>query len=241
MSTQTKICFDASYHEGFCGIGIYNFDTKEEIYIRYELPYKTKAQNNSELMETMALVKTLTYMRDRNIESAHLFTDNRGVAAKGVSSTLAKGLNITLNWIPREFNEDADRLSKLAHTLVATPLNLKPMNTSYKTSPVIVEVNADISKKMTNRIKEYSLEKRLNLIKNMYSDRYECMNAIFGEKVHFGLVKKDMKVFRMLKAILTKEEFKSLTNVEIINSALGRFKMGQYNNQDVINHIKMYA
>ena len=241
MSSQTKICFDASYQDGTVGIGIFNFDTKEEVYCRYTL---LKDVNDSTLMETMALVQTIKYMRQNNITKAHLFTDNKSVADKGVSKTISEGLKVTLNWIPREFNTDADRLSKLAHTLVATELGskpLKPMNTTYKKSPVIVEVNTDISRKMTDKLKEYSLEKRLNLIKMMYPDRNVCMNAIFSDKIHFGLCKKDMKVFRMLKAILSKEEFNSLANREVINTALGRFKLGKYNNQDVVNHIKMYA
>ena len=120
MSTIMKICFDASLHQGCVGIGIFNFDTKEEEIHRYE------HRTDSTEAERIALIQTIFYLRKSGITAAHLFTDNEGLAKNGIAKTILKGFShLTLTWIPREFNEDADRLSKKAHTL--TPKILKPL------------------------------------------------------------------------------------------------------------------
>ena len=112
MSTLTKVCFDASIHDGCIGIGIFNFDTKEELKFRFKCP------TDSFMAEKMALVKTIQYLKTLCITSAHIFTDNQGIANEGISKNIKNGLkDVNIHWIPREFNEDADRLSKEAHLL----------------------------------------------------------------------------------------------------------------------------
>jgi len=179
MSTLTKICFDASYHEGCVGIGIYNFDTKEEIIERYKVN-----SMNSTVAETMALVKTLNYLKDKKIHSAHLFTDNMLVAEKGISKSFKKKFkSLTLTWIPREFNIDADRLSKRAHLLTPKVTDITCPKTKVQrekekkiemNDPIIIaekresrELKAQIPQ-LTNlkqSLKSYPLKNRINLLK----------------------------------------------------------------------------
>jgi len=187
MSTLTKICFDASVHEGFVGIGIYNFDTQEEIIHRY------KANDmDSTTAETMALVKTLHYMKERNITKAHLFTDNQAVAKKGISNKLSKNISASLTWIPREFNVDADRLSKRAHLLKGVELGISGRHnrgTAHRITqrnlemndPVIIErkreeralkANIPQIKNLKSAVKQYPLSARINILKKFNNSEF---------------------------------------------------------------------
>lgn len=175
MAELVKIKFDASIHEDCIGIGIHNFDMKTDIKHRIKLvnvPCSSTA-------ETIALIKTLQYMRQVGIQSAHLFTDNQYVAKQGIDKCLLKGFkSVTLNWIPREFNEEADRLSKEAHQLKPKCYNaiIERVSKSKKATQT-QQPKANKKKKakkvgnkvptLTKRLRQFTPEQRIKLLKKV--------------------------------------------------------------------------
>jgi len=167
MSTIMKICFDASLHQGCVGIGIFNFDTKEEVMHRYE------HRTDSTEAERIALIQTIFYLRKEGITAAHLFTDNEGLAKNGIAKEILKGFShLTLTWIPREFNEDADRLSKKAHTL--SPKILKPLPTTSNEYKVTISNRA-----IFDTVKGASLRQKLVLLERWAKTPYSM--SLFNE------------------------------------------------------------
>jgi len=222
MSTLTKICFDASIHNNCVGIGIFNFDTKDEEYHRYSLP---REKINSTIAESMALVQTLKYMERNKIKSAHLFTDNKPLAERGIERQLLKKFkDVTLTWIPREFNEDADRLSKRAHELSGFKLRFD------KLSKVMIKNPLNTKKiNVLKEIKKYPLNKKINLIlKWSRSKRTDSLLASNLIKNKLILNKKDKTFLKLLKTIINEDEINLLINKDIIKEKL--IKIQKYNN-----------
>jgi len=221
MSKLTKICFDASYHEGCVGIGIFNFDTQEEIIQRYKVE-----SVNSSLAETMALVQTLKYMKERKISSAHLFTDNMMVAKKGISKKLkGRFSDLTLTWIPREFNIDADRLSKRAHLLNAKEIavrvspNKKAKKKSEMDPDIITEkINSRATKAKIPKlnsikasIREYPLNQRIRVLRKLVNTRFsdKLLKSLTGTSVdldHSSYRKEDRMFLKMYFSIIKDNE-----------------------------------
>lgn len=113
MSKLRLISFDASIGaSGKVSIGILEHKTKTSIRKTYNI--KT---DSSLVAERIALIETLKYIKSNDIEGAHLFTDNKTLAHEGIKRKVLKNYvnnlgKFTLNWVPREFNKEADKLSK---------------------------------------------------------------------------------------------------------------------------------
>lgn len=110
-----RIFLDASVSVfGVIGIGIYEAQSKEKASITIQ----ATTQMSSVDAEELAFKKAVTFALSRfNSKNFNFFTDNRAVYLKYREKLLEyqkDGLYLSINWIPRELNEDADRLSKLA-------------------------------------------------------------------------------------------------------------------------------
>lgn len=160
MAGTHLICFDASIHDTI-GIGIWDYTNKFSSYKKYPKPAENCGSN---IAETMALIASLKYMKNNNIQCAFLFTDNMEVANKGISKKLLLKYNLSLDtklfWIPRQFNREADLLSK-----VARKSDIIPLQTTVKI-PIDSMVNNE-EWHLKNEIKKYSLERRLSLGKRL--------------------------------------------------------------------------
>lgn len=222
MSSLTKVCFDASIHDTYIGIGIFNFDTKEKLSFRVSLIQDKKIASID--AERIALVKAIHYLREQNITSAHLFTDNIELAEKGLSKTFKNEFSyLTLNWIPREFNKDADKMSKEGHTkecfLKIDKMSKKvekmtkktPDNTPYDKKHKMYY--NDAYKKIINA----DLPKRVNILRNIARNKYEhnIIESIENGTEVTTVYSKNSKTFlKLVNTIINKDERES-TNHKI--------------------------
>lgn len=104
------ISFDASIREGILGIGIYDNLTFE--HFTY---YTDISKDCSFTGETIALGCALQYAYKIKRTVVNLYTDNKSVANNGIPKQLqhlVENMQVTLTWVPREMNKEADRASK---------------------------------------------------------------------------------------------------------------------------------
>jgi hypothetical protein len=153
MGNSHLICFDASLCSDGIGIGIYDHTLCKNI--KRKIPHSNLKQktNGSFIAEKLALVYTIRYIKESNIKSnIRLFTDNESLANQPISKKLLTRYNIaqnslSLHWIPREFNKQADKLSKV--------------------------IQKEKKEHIVDKIKSYPLQNRLNLLKNIAQSKYQ--------------------------------------------------------------------
>ena len=120
MSRKNIICFDASIKHGLVGVGVWDFTNKKKVYITYDKKLETY---ESYAAETMALATAMEYAWKNKIKTPHLFTDNLVLAQRGIPKNFTdKFGDATLSWIPREFNNEADKLSKKGRNINKIPI-----------------------------------------------------------------------------------------------------------------------
>jgi hypothetical protein len=106
----TKIAFDASIMDNKdLGIGMYDMTNKVRLCEGGRLPKQC-----STLGETEALKFSLRYASENKIKNIALFTDSQNVSRVNLEK-FTKDYdfdNVTITWIPRDLNREADKLSK---------------------------------------------------------------------------------------------------------------------------------
>ncbi len=173
MSTLPIICFDASPQSNRVGVGIY--DKTNNVEISHDVVINSKILVNPQIAETMGLVCVLRYMQKNNINGAHIFTDNSSVAKAGISDELLLKYGIdkcrvTLNWIPREFNNHADYASRkqMSTTSVISKTNKVIKVQKSKNS---VSSLPNLSVNTIEKFREtYNLSSRINILKKLASN-----------------------------------------------------------------------
>lgn len=115
------ICFDASIiKSGRVGCGVYDMTNLKKVYKTFNTNLKSHESYKGEMM---ALVTAMEYMYANNIRNPYLFTDNQALANDGIPDFLIEKYGeAQLYWIPREFNVEADLLSKKARNVKTTPI-----------------------------------------------------------------------------------------------------------------------
>jgi len=204
MSVAIKIFLDASIRNGVIGIGVYDYNTKEKI--SKTLEHK---KENSDEAELLALYAAMEYVYGKygfqtQYQSVCYFTDNMQIYKNGIPTLF---LNIfgqgQLFWIPRELNDIADKLSKNGSEVKKT--SIIELSEYGNENMVINDRN------IIWKLKTYSLEKRLNLLKKIYPNDLQTIlvNQYFTEK---NSVKKQnyAKSHEHYLRYKNKEELKSL-------------------------------
>lgn len=168
------ICFDASLKKNIVGVGIYDMKRGHKEYHSF-----STNKECTTTAETIALVCAMEYMYKNNIHNPNLFTDNLAVANNGIPDYLIQKFgDARLFWLPREFNTEADKLSKDAREVSTVPI--KDLNTS-----VINDTKARPYGSRTNVIKDgvildlgtfirsLPLNKRISLLRRMALNDYQ--------------------------------------------------------------------
>ena len=71
---------------------------------------------NNNIAEKYAVINAILYIIKRDIQNAHILTDNLAASQDKKIIELIKDENITISWIPREINVVADKITKLDAT-----------------------------------------------------------------------------------------------------------------------------
>jgi ribonuclease HI len=181
MATLPLICFDASPTPTCIGIGIYDKTNNVEISHKFNIDHKLLS--DVQTAETMALICTLRYLHENNMDGAHLFTDSSNVANRGISPKLLQKYKLdphktTLNWIPRQFNNSADYASRkqLVYKAKVTKVKAK-VKTSKKSessgssgSLILLNLEVDTIEGFRNT---YSYTNRLALLQKLAVSEYQ--------------------------------------------------------------------
>lgn len=175
-----RIFFDASVSIfGVVGIGIYECQSNEKATISVQ----TTTPMSSTDAEELAFKKAIQFgLTNFNSTTFNFFTDNRGVYLK-YRDVLAQyrkdGFEFALNWIPREMNCDADRLSKLAS-------NRGSVTGSNSVEKQIEKemMGTPISEGLTSYIRSKSLNEKFNLMKKVFINDVEkdAFESLFNNK-----------------------------------------------------------
>ena len=175
MASKTLICFDASINNGKVGIGIWDASHQTKVFKSFPVPNAHKFGSNE--AERMALIATLQYMKENDIKQAHIFTDNMNVYNEGISKSLLRKYTDAMDsaelfWIPRQFNKEADALSKKGSEVSKVPVQvLQEKKQSHG--------NSSIETSLKQSLKSYSKEKRFDLMKRLAITDYQ-MNFIYA-------------------------------------------------------------
>lgn len=192
MSSKTLIMFDASIKKETIGLGVYDYTNDRKVF--------KSVPNTSNLSikdaETLALILSLQYINEFNIAKAHLFTDNMDVYNTGITKNLLKKYaqkmnSVELFWIPREFNSEADYLSKQGSKEVAKT-NINDIISSIKNT----------NKSLKEKLIEYPVSKRLNLCKRLAitSNQMNFINSNFDDIVE--TTSEDKLYFALCRSLL---------------------------------------
>ena len=104
------ISFDASIKKNKLGIGIF-----DNIGCKYFTYFTDIDKDCSLTAETIALGCALKYASKTKRKVLNLYTDNKTLANHGIPKQfqhLVEGKTVSLTWVPREFNREADHASK---------------------------------------------------------------------------------------------------------------------------------
>jgi len=151
-----SIAFDASISDcGIVGIGIHDIKRKDTVGRTYNSPLKS---NNSYHGEKAALLFSMEYAFHKLYTHINFFTDNKSLADNGIPLNFLKKFpfeSCNLNWIPRELNKDADKVSKRYR---------KNGDTDYISSPKIQ--NTQEAQRLFSK---YSYDTKVAFIKKHFS------------------------------------------------------------------------
>ncbi len=185
MANKTLICFDASIRDGKVGIGIWDSTNNRKVFKTFGMPYKNFQSDEA---ERMGLIATLQYIQEFNITQAHLFTDNQNVYNEGINKKLLRKYTkkmsyVELFWLPRQFNQEADLLSKKG-----SEVNKVAINT-------LVQQNIDKSSAATGtglnlRIKSFTLTQRFKLFRRIATSEFQMNFCNMIENPKTGVLDK---------------------------------------------------
>ena len=213
------ISFDASIpnKSNICNIGIYDTTNKHKLSKTFYID-----KNCSFKAETMALACTLEYAFENGIKILNLFTDNKSLADYGIPKQFLlkfKFKKVTLTWIPRELNVEADKLSKI-NSICANETEIENNKTIFLKYSFEQKVN--LIEKIVNKENKIETE-LLRLLKTSEKDNYvfsiNSNNSMFFSLVFYILkfsrlpsytkkrIKKTRK-HRLLKTLTDEESFK---------------------------------
>lgn len=193
------VMFDASINEktNTIGIGIYEIITDSKTTITITANDNVKI--DSSIGEQIALQQAVKWANNLfSNEVVHFFTDNMMVY-KNQNYVKPKGKVYELFWVPRRFNDKADKLSKLASSKKQTSTKLK---TELNTTPI-----TDIQ----NCIKSYPLDRRFRFLKLMASNDLEMRIVEFFEtgKNKPKTVQQATKFVKLIRSVLSAKEAKA--------------------------------
>jgi hypothetical protein len=157
MADGFKICFDASVRNGLVGIGIWDFEKKVKKYVSF-----SSNNTSSYTAEKMALAVAMEYAYSNSYKNPYYFTDNSTLAENGIPKDFIKKYgNGRLHWIPREFNLEADELSKLGSKVVG--------NTSINS----LEDNISKEFNLIESLSEYGFQRKIDFLKRIATKHSE--------------------------------------------------------------------
>lgn len=163
-SKPPRIFFDASVSDfNVVGIGIYEMMSGEKTTVTIQ-SNKIVSSNDA---EEMAFKRALQFaINTFDSKQLFLFTDNRGVYLNNrhiVEAYTHNGYTISLNWVPRELNTEADKLSKLASSRGS-------VTGCNKIEKVIEKelFGTPITDGLAEFIRSKPLENRLKMVKNLF-------------------------------------------------------------------------
>lgn len=175
MSKNKRICFDASIQDTVIGIGIYNDNDDIRLHQSYNINIDYRESYKAEFI---GLVTALSYCYENNFKNPKLFTDNLKLAQNGIPSYLIKKYGFAeLYWIPREFNKEADKLSKVSkkeHKVLTqvdisvTWDSIKNMSNKNKLKLLKILAKSPFAKAMLNEFKQGIDTKNIKKIKGSY-------------------------------------------------------------------------
>ncbi len=170
------ITFDASIKDNQLGVGLYDNFTKEKYHILTSID-----KNCSMKAESIALGCALQYCIKNNRPQVHLFTDNKMLADQGIpsqyKSLTEEFTEVTLTWIPRELNKDADLASKNAffpHLKNPSATKLKEMRKKQNAKNIQNIQNIQNTKTGLAKVFEtVSIQKKLEMLETLSRTKFE--------------------------------------------------------------------
>jgi len=159
MSKGQKICFDASIRNGVVGIGIWDYSTKFKKYVSFP-----SDNPSSYIAEKMALAVAMEYAHSKKYINPYYFTDNSKLAEEGIPNKFKiKYGTGRLHWIPREFNKEADELSKKGSDVIS------------KVSISSLEDNKTETFNLILKLSDYTFERKINFLKRIATQNCETI------------------------------------------------------------------
>jgi len=198
MSSKAKtprVFFDASIRNNCIGIGIYEMTTNDSTSITIQCSYDMVSSKAEEIALRQALEYSLTKYKSKTVK---LFTDNFFVyrANREVFELFNSRNNtdITLHWIPRELNTEADRLSKLGSKGIK----------GASSTPIVGGIRSFIMTK--------SIEQRVALLRNIFKKQHEIdfLNNFLNNKSVKGKGKGINKLLTFIRSIFKNEELSKI-------------------------------
>ena len=218
MSSRRLICFDASIKGNKVGIGVYDSTRKVKL---YKCLAKPKGKFGAEDAETMALIASLQYMQENDVPSAHLFTDNINVYNVGINKNMVRKYlgtlgTVELFWIPREFNQTADELSKKGRDVEKIELgeliNISDPKSEKKTKTIKMKKTPEEVAQLglKDRIKEYPIKQRLTLLRRLAMNEYQMRFMYFmlgnPNEIEISESQDDRSFTRVCASIIRRKE-----------------------------------
>ena len=214
------ITFDASLKLGKVGIGIYDNITKTSH------NFITECENNSLLGEKIALGCAIMYAAKKNRKKVHLFTDNLGLAQSGIPpqfKSIVKDLELTLTWIPRELNKEADLASKNAffpHIKNPSLNQLKQLSkveTKVFKKTKVKQTNIPVALPVFKNIKK---QQKINMLNALATQKHEheiirlCTD---GTKKHYniGMSNSTINFIKIIRSVLCENELSWYANTRL--------------------------
>lgn len=187
-----RVFLDASVSEfGVVGIGIFESQSKEKASITVQTTTTMSSTEAEELAFRKAIVFAMSKFSSKTL---NFFTDNQSVYKNNrdlLSVFNKKGYQLTINWIPRELNTEADKLSKLA----SSRGSVTGCNTVEKA--IEENVSGTIITGIAGFIREKTLVEKMNLMRRVFINKIEvdAISYFFDGKGTKPKVTKTNKVF----------------------------------------------
>lgn len=183
---KTVIFFDASLRNGLVGIGIFNFSDMAKKFLSFQVNH-----TDAYLGEKAALICSMEYAHNIGVKYPIFCTDNSILANEGISPKLLEKypfeIKPKLIWIPRELNEEADKLSKSG---------------SSANNSLELELKISVNNVVLKRLASYSFQRRINFLRRMANCQFEMEIVRMlekGTKEHYNFqYKNDLKPFLLL-------------------------------------------
>jgi len=232
LKKSPKIFFDASIStNGKIGIGIYELNSNEKTIITIQNNLKL----DSNFAEELALKKSLVFATSRFSNNHFMFfTDNISLYRKyrktfdNFKSIQDKKIFISIHWIPRELNKEADKLSKLGSSdnIKNIKQTTKKINNIMKKTP------------LKNGLKKFILDKpfkdRVQFLKSIFKeeDEQKLINYFFfDKKISNNPINRKKNSIKKLKSfvitinsIFSNKDLQDLNKYKTLKNFIYRFK-----------------